>query len=120
MDKQDSNFGYARYSDLLVEVLNALKVKQLLRKEYEDDYSGYVDVDALLEDGRVFSYKYWYGSCSVCDEWEDRELSGDEIKDEMMLEATIFDSLGEYEKWRKMTDETPRGGDSRKAEREET
>lgn len=94
----------ARYSDILNELITALLGKEVLRLEYEADYSGYVDIDVLLEDGRVISYKYWYGSCSGCDGWI--ELPEKQIKErmkaEMQQEATFFESLESYGKWRKM------------------
>jgi hypothetical protein len=61
-----------RYADNLQNVLDKLGAVKLLRADYENDYQGHVDVDVLLGDGKVFSYNYSYGSCSGCDEWEDR------------------------------------------------
>ena len=92
----------ARYSDILNELITELGGKEVLRLEYESDYSGYVDIDVLLEDGRVISYKYWYGSCSGCDDWELRSLTDEDIKQEMRQEATFFDNLESYNKWREM------------------
>lgn len=90
----------ARYSDILQKVLDDLSAKKLLRKDYESCYQGHVDVDVLLNDGRVFSYKYYYGSCSGCDEWEGESYSDEEIKNIMLKEATIFDNILDYNKWR--------------------
>lgn len=88
-----------RYSGLLEDLLNELKAVKELRVDFEDDYQGHVDVDVLLADGRVFSYCYLYGSCSGCDEWEDRGLSDSEIKKVMLQEATIFDNAEQYEQF---------------------
>lgn len=90
----------ARYSNLLQEVVEELVGKKLLRKEYESNWQGFVDVDVLLTDGRVFSYKYYYGSCSGCDEWESEMYTDLEIKNIMLKEATIFNNLIDYNKWR--------------------
>lgn len=95
------SFG-GRYSDILEELLASLVAVKELRCEFEDDYQGFVDVDAELSDGRVFSYKYWYGSCSGCDGWEADDLSDSQIMDEMRQECTIFDTMEQYEEWRKM------------------
>lgn len=57
----------------------------------------------LLEDGRVFSYKYSYGSCSGCDQWESDGLEDFEIEDEMTSKATFFSNIQEYNKWRETT-----------------
>ena len=89
-----------RYADILKSVLDNLGAVEELRVNFEDDYQGFVDVDVLLSDDRVFSYMYNYGSCSGCDEWEDRGLSDSEIEEEMLSEAAIFDTREEYQKWR--------------------
>lgn len=89
----------ARYSDILQSVLVGLSAVQVLRVSFESDYQGFVDVDILLEDGRVFSYKYYYGSCEGCDDWENRNLLDTEIADEMLQEATFFDNIDQYNKY---------------------
>ena len=90
----------ARYSKNLQAVLIKLGAKKLLRKVYESDYQGYVDVDVLLEDGRVYSYYYSYGSCAGCDEWDNRDLNNEQIEEIMINEATIFDNMEQYEAYR--------------------
>lgn len=91
---------HARYSECLEDVINELGGVEVLRLAYEADWQGFVDIDVLLEDGRVFSYKYYYGSCSGCDEWEDRNLDHHEIKEVMLLEAAFMSSLEAYNEWR--------------------
>ena len=81
-----------------IKKLNGIKV---LRCDVEAGYSGHVDIDVLLADGRAFSYKYYYGSCGICDDWESRGLSDKEIMQEMLEGATIFRDLETYKKWRK-------------------
>lgn len=88
-----------RYSELLEEVLEELGVDKVLREDFEDDWQGYVDVDVLLNDGRIYSYKYWYGSCSGCDDWESDGLPDDNIKT-IMKNATYFGNIEQYEEWR--------------------
>ena len=92
----------ALYSEVLQTVIRELGGKEILRLDYDSDYQGHVDIDVLLDNGSVFSYKYWYGSCSGCDEWESRDLTAEEIKDVMIQEATFFDSLGGYKTWIEM------------------
>lgn len=89
-----------RYSEILEQVIGELGAVKMLREEFEDDYQGYVDIDVSLNDGRIFSYQYSYGSCSGCDEWESLNLNDDEIKEIMKTEATIFDNIDQYNKWR--------------------
>ncbi len=91
----------ARYSEVLSDVVFNLGGEKVLRLDYEGGYQGHVDIDVLLSDGRVFSYKYWYGSCSGCDEWEARDLSDEQIGEVMLQEATFFASIDAYNDWRK-------------------
>lgn len=94
----------ARYADVLGPLLHKLGIVCVLRLEYESDYQGYVDIDALLNDGRVFSYYYGYGSCPGCDDWEDRNLTDDDIEAEMERGATMLDNMEQYLVWREMCD----------------
>ena len=88
----------ARYSDDLEVVINELKPLHLKWLEYEADYQGYVNIDVLLEDGRVFSYEYSYGSCSGCDEWEHRSLRDYELRKEMIKGSVIYSDMETYMK----------------------
>lgn len=96
---------HARYSSILESLLQSLHAVEVLRKDYESDYSGYVDVDVLLKDGRIFSYRYSYGSCSGCDEWEQRELTDTQIRHEMHRDATFFETRASYDLWREYVKE---------------
>jgi hypothetical protein len=78
-----------RWAECLIELLDSYGTWIELRANWEYDYQGFVDVDILLPDGRVFSYKYYYGSCTGCDPWEDCKTT-DEIKQEMKDDATFF------------------------------
>ena len=93
-----------RYSGLLDEIINDKfgGGKEILRLKYKSDYQGYVDIDVLLNDGKVFSYYYSYGSCSGCDRWSGEYGSDYEsIKRVIIQECTIFDNIYQYKKWRK-------------------
>ena len=89
-----------RYGYNLLNVLCRQNTKEIMRLNYENDYQGHVDIDALLDDGRIFSYSYSYGSCAGCDNWESRELSDAEIEKEITNNATYFDNIDQYNKWR--------------------
>ena len=102
--------GGARYSTFLNDVVNELKGVNVLRLEYdESDYQGFVDIDVLLENGKVFSYMYNYGSCSGCDTWEAEGYSYEQIKQIMLKESTMFDNIELYNKWRLMVENKNRG-----------
>jgi hypothetical protein len=89
----------ARYSEQLEYVINTLGGVTVLFLNFEADYQGFVDIDVLLSNGLVFSYYYTYGSCSGCDEWENRNLGSDEIEQIMIFESTRFSSLESYNNW---------------------
>lgn len=99
----------ARYSTFLNDVINELKGVKVLRLEYESDYQGFVDIDVLLENGKVFSYMYNYGSCSGCDTWEAEEYNDEQIKQIMLKDSTTFDNIELYNKWRLMVEDKNRG-----------
>ena len=96
----DDELGSCRYAEILEEYLNSINAKKILDQRYESDYQGFVDISVLLEDGRVFSYEYWYGSCSGCDEWESQDYSDDKIKEIMEVEATFFDNEHQYNEFK--------------------
>lgn len=90
----------ARYSDVFDSLLESMGGgKELLKIDFESDYQGFVDADVLLNDGRVISYRYYYGSCSGCDEWESRAMNDKEIMDAMSQEATVFNNIEDYNKF---------------------
>jgi len=96
---------HCSYSNILQTVVERLGGEKVLRLDYDADWQGYVDIDVLLKDGRVFSFYYSYGSCEYCDDWMYRELSDEEIAKEMIQGATIFDNLDQYKKWREKVEE---------------
>ena len=98
-DFMDAILESCRYCDELGTALKEVRASKLLFLSYTSDYQGSVDVSALLEDGRVFSYEYSYGSCSGCDSWEAEELTYDAIVQEMVKNGTYFDSIGSWTAW---------------------
>lgn len=90
---------YPRYGSILDAVIHELGGAKVLELNFETDYQGYVDISVLLESGEVWSYHYSYGSCSVCDEWEYKDLSDEEIGEVMKREATTFSSEDLWNIW---------------------
>lgn len=98
------------YSENLINVINKLNGVYVLFLYFEDSWSGEVDIDVFLKDGRVASYRYSYGSCPCCDEWEGDDLTNDEIEKEMLNGFTFFENLKSYKKWIEMMEnDTSRG-----------
>jgi hypothetical protein len=54
-----------RWEESLQGVLNIIGGTEILFVDFEADYQGYLDIDVLLANGCIFSYKYSYGSC-IC------------------------------------------------------
>jgi len=95
-----SLYECGRYSDILENLINSyLGGKEILFLNHENDYQGFVDIDVLLDDGRVFSYCYSYGSCSGCDGWEADGLDDAQIRDEMRSGGSFLDNINQYFDW---------------------
>lgn len=76
--------------------------KEILFEDAYADWQGHLDMDVLLEDGRVASYYYSYGSCSGCDQWEGEfcyDEQDEKVAQVMLDEMTIFTDRAEYDKW---------------------
>ena len=68
----------------------------------EADYQGGASFLAIDPNG-IFSFYEWsYGSCSGCDDWENRELSDEEIEIEMRSDAVYFDNISQVCKYFKI------------------
>ncbi len=94
------------WGDALAQAVKELGgVKEVLYLEYSDDMQGMMDVDLVLRNGKVFSYKYYFGTCSACDMWQDKfgDMEYDDqvkaVTKAMKGEATIFNNLSDYSKW---------------------
>jgi len=79
----------ARYSSVLQEVINGLGGKEILRLTYGPEE---VEIDVLLEDGRVFRYEYDVTDCTW---WDKIELRF--VHDEMLEDSICYASLEIYE-----------------------
>lgn len=69
-----------RYGDIAGRIV---KDSLVLWEDSEENYQGHVNLVARSSAGDFMHLHYEYGSCSVCDEWEDRGLSDDEIEEDM-------------------------------------
>jgi len=73
---------YARYADILGELLLDMGCTELIKLDYLADYQGFVEVAGYIrERDEVFIYRYNYGSCAGCDEWEARRAVWGCLKD---------------------------------------
>jgi len=79
----------ARYSSVLEEVIRELGGVEILRLDYDSEE---VDIDVLLEDGRVFRYEYDVTDCTW---WDKIELKF--VRDEMLEDSICYASLEIYE-----------------------
>ena len=53
-----------RWDEALDAAVKKLGGKEILFVNYMSDYQGFLDIDVLLENNYIFSYRYDYGSCS--------------------------------------------------------
>lgn len=96
MKKKDRGWRGCRYGDCAHE---AFDYKELLLVDYEDDYSGHVEIAGLLNDGRYFHYYWSYGSCSGCDTWEAYGYSYGQIIAEMKEQAVYFEDRETFDRY---------------------
>jgi hypothetical protein len=87
-----SNCRYADVAETIWEDWNII---------WEEAYDGYQGGTEFLaeKDGQYSYYEWSYGSCSGCDDWEARELSNDDIKEEMLKEAMWFSDYQMLMNW---------------------
>ena len=92
-DTVASNCRYGSIAERL------FKDAEIIWEDSDDDYQGYATVLAQMADGRFCLYDWTYGSCSGCDEWEDRGLSDDEIEIEMCRAAAFFSTVEQVQRY---------------------
>lgn len=80
----------ARYAYVLEEILNELGGKEILRLSYGPEE---VDIDVLLENGRVFSYYYNEDDCKW---WDSIELK--HVREEMLDDSVGYVDIEHYQK----------------------
>lgn len=85
-----------RYGDVAGRIFGE---SEIIWEHSEADYQGFANVLALMTDGTFIHYEWTYGSCSGCDEWEARDLTDDEIEQEMRGSMAVLpdkDALKRY------------------------
>ena len=92
-----SQLGNCRYSECAFSLLAG---HEILAFEGESDYQGSASVLARRTGAVEGFYEYIYvawswGSCSGCDQWEDQNLSADQIIEEMRKTAGFFETLAQ-------------------------
>lgn len=75
---------------------------EVIWEHSEADWQGFANVFAKLPDGRFCHYEWTYGSCSGCDEWESRGLSGNDVEKEMRRSAAYFDNADQVRSYLKL------------------
>ena len=90
-----------RYGDVAERLFGKSEV---IWENSENDYQGHANVFVALPSGRFAHYEWTYGSCSGCDEWEDRCLSNDQIEEIMRDETVWFDTIEVARKYLHLND----------------
>jgi hypothetical protein len=90
-----SKYQECRYGG---EVHELFKDWTVLLDQSVSDYQGNVTVLFRERDHWASKFCYvdfYYGSCSGCDEWEDRQLTSEQIKEEITKNSLWFSNRGE-------------------------
>lgn len=87
---EDSIAAQCRYGDIACAVFQNAEV---IWEHSENDYQGFANILVRMPDGTFAHYEWTYGSCSGCDEWENRCLTDQQIEDEMRFAMVTFDDV---------------------------
>ncbi len=98
MDFKNTTAFKCRYGD---NVCNVLGKYDILWEDSENDYQGHGRVFGKL-DYEYCYYTWYFGSCSVCDDFEARGLNGDQIESEIKRETLFFHGADELKTWLEM------------------
>ena len=77
---QETQANKCRYGEIAERIFGEADI---IWEHSEVDYQGYATVLAAFPDGTFAHYFWSYGSCSGCDDWENRHLSDDQVEAEM-------------------------------------
>lgn len=72
-----------------------------------EDWQGHANVLAAMPDGTFAHYEWTYGSCSGCDEWEDRNLDHGAIVAEMRSAMAVFPDVAAMERYLRVGGDVP-------------
>ncbi|MGB9660685.1 MAG: hypothetical protein ACPL5F_01540 [Moorellaceae bacterium] len=96
MKWNETTASQCRYGDIAARIWGDAEI---LWEDSDAGYQGHATIVARMPDGRYCFYEWWYGSCACCDDWEARDLSDDEIEQEMRETAVWFDNEKEFSKF---------------------
>ena len=77
-----------RYSNIVEKIFGECEI---IWEECENYWSGEVNILVDMSDNKFAFYSYSYGSCIGCDEWEARNLTDEQIKEEILHDTIWFD-----------------------------
>lgn len=96
-NEKSMRYKECRYSECLPEYLENCEV---IEDNSDPGYQGGLEVIFHDKLKNIYYYVcYYYGSCSVCDDWEARDLSGQEITKEID-DLTLKMTEEEYKIWK--------------------
>lgn len=96
MKWDETTASACRYGDVAGTVFGDADI---IWENSEADWQGYANILGVFDDSKVVYYEWTYGSCSICDEWEARNLTETEIAQEMTTDAEWFNSIEEALKY---------------------
>ncbi len=96
-----------RYGNVATRIFGELEI---IWEHSEDDYQGFANVLAFNKQDNTFIHYDWtYGSCSGCDEWKDRELTEDQIEQEMRSNLLVLHGISQAKKYLKLDEDFIKG-----------
>jgi hypothetical protein len=84
---EDTIASGCRYGDVLAPLFEGGDV---IWEFSTANYQGFANVLVAMPDGRFIHYEWTYGSCSGCDEWENRGLSDEQICEEAIKVMAVL------------------------------
>lgn len=102
MKWEETVASQCRYGDVAERIFSEAEI---IWEHSESDYQGWANVLAKMPDGTFIHYEWTYGSCSGCDEWEDRGLTDDEVEQEMRRTMVLFQNAETLPRYLRLEDE---------------
>jgi hypothetical protein len=93
MKWEDTVASTCRYGNMAGNYL--FDQSEIIWEQSEADWQGSAKVLSYNKEGTLTYFEWCYGSCSMCDDWESRDLNEEQIGKEMKRDAINFPNIEE-------------------------